>query len=1125
MTNKNTLIITLVALASLCLAGCGDSPVEPGELADESPEPQPPCKTDADCEDNSLCTGVDFCDPGSSRANERGCVAENVIECDEGEVCSARTGTCSLVGCDEDGDGHDSLACDGDDCDDGDFNRYPGNLEVCINDDNEPDADTAEHDEDCDSATLGDDYDRDGYYDLRCANPQSDDELLFGIDCDDKNDLRRPGFAEICDGLDNDCQNGLDFPGEDDDGDGYADCEDLIGTGLLDCDDTNPDANPGIETDICDGVDLNCDGSVEDGDGDGAVDPSATCMGGVLPKNDCDDADEYLVCPAVVFHGSPDCSESCDLGCHDGFADCDGKPESGCETNLELNSDHCGACGNVCPYGCSQGACTEPTKIVTGGPHSCALMETGAVWCWGSNTDGQLGNGTVGGKETAPVVVLGIDGVEGRATDISPYCAVLESGELRCWGGDGNGQRGDGGGADADTGVPVQVSGIDGISKKAISVSSARFSTCAVLQGGAVTCWGRREYGQLGDGSSNAIPRFAPVNVTGINGSSASATQVDVGWNHACALLSTGEVRCWGQDAQGQLGDGVDDAADETTPVTVQGIDGIAAKAVQIAVDGYSTCAVLDDGSAWCWGYDAREILGNDDLVVENQSAPTQVSGIDGTNKIAVEIAIAVYHACVRLESGAVECWGSNGFGQLGNGITSSAIVQTPTLVPALDGSTDKKSAVSLSISSSFTSCVITKTGELACWGDDLTGAIGDGGTDLEAKTNPTPVLRASRSIVDISAASSHACAVDSNGAAFCWGSDTWGQLGNGDEAETEQISPVPVTDLDGIAAKAIAIQSHGAASCAILDTGAMKCWGSDNYGQLGDGDDGQALESTPVDVMGLDGSKEKVVGLTGGNGFTCALLHTGEARCWGRDANSELGDGADDNADEFSPVTVKSIDGRESIAVALAGGQSHACATLSTGAVVCWGENGDGQLGDGKRFTDAHSPSPTATLDGVSASAVSLACGNYHCCAADSTGRAYCWGNDTSGQVGDGDDGQGDEDEPRQVVGISNAVSVGAGQDSSFALLANGSALSWGRDNFGSAGDGPADQANKYMPVSVDYFGASAPAYKIVAENTLVCGLDGHGIATCWGPDVSGSLGNGNIVGPAYSPGAVVWP
>ncbi len=1123
MTIKTTLLLPLLAFTTLSLGGCGESPSEPPE-PETSKSPDPPCEIDADCEDNSVCTGVDLCAPESSRADERGCIAKSVVECDPGEVCSARTGTCSLVGCDEDGDGHDSVDCGGDDCDDDDFNRYPGNVEFCISLDGKPDKELAEHDEDCEPKTLGTDRDEDGYYDSRCANPQGDGELLFGLDCDDENDLRRPGFAEICDGLDNDCQNGLDFPGEDDDGDGYADCEDLTGTGLLDCDDTNAEVNPGISTDECDGIDSDCDGSPEDADRDGQIDPASTCEGGALPKNDCNDDDEYFSCPAVVLHGSPDCSKSCNLGCDEGFADCDGEPESGCETNLGLNTNHCGACGNVCPYGCNQGACIEPLKIATGHSNTCALLDTGAVWCWGQNTSGELGNGTTGLHERTPQLVVGIDGIRNRAIDVSPSCAVLEHGEIRCWGSDQQGQRGDGGGAEADSGLPVQVSGIDGVSKKAIAVASTSASSCAILQGGAITCWGSRKYGQVGDGSSSETPRYLPVNVTGIDGTSAKATQVVVGWNHACAVLSTGAVRCWGRDLEGQLGDGIDDAANEASPVPVNGIDGVSAKAIQISADGNSTCAVLDDGVASCWGSDTREVLGNDDLVAENRPTPTPVSGIDGINKIAAEIRMGIYHACVRLESGAVECWGQNVFGQLGNGLTSSDIVPTPSPVLDLDGSSSDNFAVSLAVSTVPQSCVITEEGSMKCWGRAGGGALGDGGTDLENKARPTEVLRADRSIVDLATASAHACALDSNGAVFCWGSDTLGQLGNGDEPETYQAYPVAVTGLDGVAAKAIAIDANGAQSCALLDTGAMKCWGNDNFGQLGDGDDGQGVESTPVSVLGLDGSKEKVVGLMGGNSFACALLHTGEVRCWGRDAHGELGDGNDDNGNEFSPATVSSLDGLTSIAVAIAGGQEHACAILSTGAVMCWGKNDVGQLGNAQRFTNAHVPSSVVTLDGLTSSASAIACGRDHSCALDSGGQVYCWGSDTNGQLGDGDDGQGDEDEPVLISEIDDAVAVGAGYLSSFAIQADGSALAWGGDNFGSAGDGPADQSRKYLPVSVNYFGLNMPAVKIDAGADFVCGLDARGMVSCWGMSSSGQQGDGSITGFDYSPTSVIW-
>ena len=391
------------------------------------------------------------------------------------------------------------------------------------------------------------------------------------------------------------------------------------------------------------------------------------------------------------------------------------------------------------------------------------------------------------------------------------------------------------------------------------------------------------------------------------------------GWS-ACARLASGGVNCWGS---GDLGTGT--AAGSTVPAAVAGLE----NAAQVG----GTCATADTGAIKCWGNSSTGALGNGttsgpDFCVNLgvgypcSTTPVTVSGI--TN--ATQVSSNGSDACAVLSSGGVECWGYNGDGELG------------------DNSTAGPDSCS-NLSPSIASCSATPV--------SVTGI-----------TNA----------VQVSVGSGFVCALLSSGEVKCWGVNEEGELGNGTDNGPDACQPGGASDCNdapgtvlGIT-NAVQVSAGALSACAVLATGDVRCWGNNAYGQLGNGTIGGAgfcgngdyCELSPVGVNGLTGASQVAVG--GGVGDACALLTTGAIRCWGYNANGQLGDGATDGPDtcayygdvkcSSNPVSVSGING----ATQIAAGTTFECALISGGQVDCWGYNEYGQLGNGTA-TDSDLP------------------------------------------------------------------------------------------------------------------------------------------------------------------------
>ncbi len=337
-------------------------------------------------------------------------------------------------------------------------------------------------------------------------------------------------------------------------------------------------------------------------------------------------------------------------------------------------------------------------------------------------------------------------------------------------------------------------------------------------------------------------------------------------------------------------------------------------------------------------------------------------------------IAAGYDHTCALTSGGGVKCWGSNGYGQLGNGTTSNSNVPVDVL-----GLTSGVSAI---VAAFGHTCALTSGGGVKCWGYNRFGQLGSGTTTTSSV--PVDVAGLASGVTAIAAGAYHSCALTSGGGVKCWGWNSLGQLGNG--STTDSLTPV---DVAGLASGVTAIATGAYHSCALTSGGGVNCWGNNLVGQLGNG---TILDSlTPVDASGLTSG---ISAIAAGHTHTCALTSGRGATCWGYNSYGKLGNGSTIR----SPIPVD-VSGLTSGVIAIAAGGYHTCAVTSGGGVKCWGYNGYGRLGNGTTINS----SVTVDVAGLASGVRGIAAGLAHTCALTSGGGVKCWGWNSSGQLGTG--------------------------------------------------------------------------------------------------------------------------
>ena len=750
-----------------------------------------------------------------------------------------------------------------------------------------------------------------------------------------------------------------------------------------------------------------------------------------------------------------------------------------------------------------------------GGQFTCALDTFGTDYCWGANTTGQAGNPDTALNFLVPATVAPSQATMIAAGNI--HSCQLTSGKAYCWGDNSNGELGNNSTMTSSVPVAVWTGGVlSGVTLTQIATGT-NFS-CALSAAGAAYCWGLGTSGQLGNNTTTSSSVPVAVYTGGVL-SGVTLTQITANGATACVLSAAGAAYCWGAGGSGQLGNGSTTAAQSTAvAVTTSGtLSGVILS--QVVTGGTSTCALTHHGAAFCWGAGGSGQLGNGSTTAAQSTAVAVTTSGVLLGLTLTGVTVGANFACALSIAGTAYCWGAGGSGQLGNGLTTAA--QSTAVAVTTSGVLSGITLTQLDAASN-SSCALSAAGLGYCWGGGAVGQLGNGSTTASQSTavavTATGVL-SGQTLTQLTGGTTFTCALDNRGGEFCWGENSNGQAGNPDTANNFLV-PVSVMSQSTMI-------STGYNHACLLRNGKAYCWGDDTYGELGNNTTTATPQSTPVPVYtGGVLSTLTLIQIGAGQTWTCALASNGNAYCWG---NNSTGVGLSDaialgnNTNTASSVPVLVSGGLSFTQISV--GSDFACGLTSAGLAYCWGNNHSDQMGNGGTALSLVPVAVTATFGSqlYQLTLTQIAAGTGYACALASTGAAYCWGLGTSGQLGNSASSTAATAVAVTVSGVLSGaalVQISTGSTTTCALDSSGAAYCWGAGGSGQLGNG-LTTATQTTAVAVTATSIGSPLVQITAGTSFACAVASTGAAYCWGLGTGKQLGN-NLNTSSTTPVAV---
>ena len=787
-------------------------------------------------------------------------------------------------------------------------------------------------------------------------------------------------------------------------------------------------------------------------------------------------------------------------------------------------------------------------QIAAGADHSLALDSGGALYAWGSNAYGQLGNGTTTNSSVPVAVKIAGTPLAGKtivqiAAGANHNMVLTSDGAVYTWGWNYHGQLGNNTKTNSNTIVAVQTIGTPLAGKKIVKIAAGQGHSLALTDDGMVYTWGRNDTGQLGNNATTDVMLPVTVTVTGTPMSNKTIVEIASGARHSLAIDSSGKVYAWGHNGSGQLGN--NSTVNALTPVAVQAPAD--KNIIQVSGSGWlgaSSSALASDGTVYSWGRGFDGQLGdgtnNDSSVpvittinlVDTPSTPTHVMAKPGDTTAIISWQAPIVSGGQNI-TGYVLQYQAVGASSWTT-INVAAAATSHTITGLTNDQTYRvRLAAKTTAGTGDFSNVVLVTPHAKPTITNVSPAIGPiaGGQNVTL-TGANFVLK-NKKIMQTVNGNGYSLALSADGTVYTWGRNEYGQLGNG---VTATNSPVPVavktagTPMEG--KTIVQISAKVWYALALASDGTVYSWGFNSWGQLGSGTSGTANNaSAPVAVKtaGTPMEGKTIVQVAAGATHSLALATDGTIYAWGKNEYGQLGD--DSTTNSPVPVAVKTagtpMDGKTIIQIHA--GYEHSLALASDGTVYAWRRNNSGQLGKNDA-TDAHIPAAVQTLGTPMAGKVivQLVAGNSQSMALASDGTVYTWGWNQYGQPGNGT--TTNSRIPVAVVTTGTPLAgkiisqIAAGNAHALAMTDDGTVYTWGWNQYGQLGNN--STINSSLPVIVKTTGTPLAGKMITqiasggSPNSLVLANDGTMYTWGWGQH--GQLGNGTIGTDAKTPLAV---
>ena len=737
-------------------------------------------------------------------------------------------------------------------------------------------------------------------------------------------------------------------------------------------------------------------------------------------------------------------------------------------------------------------------QVAAGADHSLALDSDGALYAWGSNAYGQLGNGTTTNSSVPVAVKIAGTPLAGKtivqiAAGANHNMVLTSGGTVYAWGWNYHGQLGNNTKTNSNTIVAVQTIGTPLAGKKIVKIAAGQGHSLALTDDGRVYTWGRNDTGQLGNNATTDAMLPVAVTVTGTPMNNKTIIEIASGARHSLAIDSSGKVYAWGHNGSGQLGN--NSTVNALTPVAVQAPAD--KNIIQVSGSGWlgaSSSALTSNGTVYSWGRDFDGQLGdgtnNDSYVpvittinlVDTPSIPTHVMAKPGDTTATISWQAPIVSGGQNITGYVLQYQVIGASSWTTVNVVAAATSHTTTGLTNDQTYRIRLAAKTTAGTGDFSNVVlVTPHAKPAI--TNVSPAIGPIAGGQNVTITGTNFVLKNKKIMQTVNGNGYSLALSADGTVYAWGRNEYGQLGNG---VTATNSPIPVavkttgTSMDG---KTIMQVAAGAThSLALATDGTIYAWGKNEYGQLGNDSTINSPIPVAVKTTGTPMDGKKIIQIHAGYEHSLALASDGTVYTWGRNNSGQLG--KNDATDAHIPAAVRTFGTPMAgkIIVQLAAGNSQSIALASDGTVYTWGWNQYGQLGNG---TTMNSRIPVAVVTAgtpLAGKTISqIAAGNAHALAMTDDGTMYTWGWNQHGQLGNNSTINSSLPVIVKTTGTPLAGKMitqitSGGSPNSLVLANDGTMYTWGWNRYGQLGNGTTGMDAK-TPVAVSTAPPSALA------------------------------------------------